>query len=326
VRRVTAVILTTIVIFTLLSGCTGTVLYDGGKMSIVCTIFPQYDWVCQILGDRADDYELTLLLSGRVDLHSFQPTVQDFARVSSCDLFIYVGGESEGWVEGALKEAANKDMVAINLLDTLGAVAKEEEILEGMIREEPKNGNNYQIGYDEHVWLSPGNAIIFCRAIAGVISLLDAGNAETYGSNLSGYIAKLEALDSQYRAAVEAAPASTLVFGDRFPFRYLTDDYGLIPFAAFPGCSAETEASFETFIFLANKMDELGLGYILVTESADRSVARAVIGNTREKNQQILVLNSMQSVSPDDMRNGATYISIMESNLNILREALGSRE
>ena len=344
-KRVTAIILTFLITATLLPGCTAPGTQSDGKTSIVCTIFPQYDWVKQILGDRADDFEITLLLSGRADMHSFQPTVQDFAKISSCDLLIYVGGESDAWVEQTLRDATNKNMLTVNLFERLGDAAKEEELLEGMTAGDADSGDDSlsgddshrggdshgdgdshsdddEIEYDEHVWLSLGNAVVFCRAIAEAISQLDADNTVAYNDNLNSYIVRLDALDSEYRAMVGSAPVKTLLFGDRFPFRYLTDDYGLVPFAAFPGCSAETEASFDTFIFLANKIDELGLAYVLVTESADRSVARAIIGITIEKNQKILVLDSMQSVSPDDIRNGTTYISIMESNLSILTEAL----
>jgi zinc transport system substrate-binding protein len=210
-------------------------------------------------------------------------------------------------------------MAVICLLDTLGAGAKEEEVLEGMQEEE---GEEEEGAYDEHVWLSLKNAQAFCTVITDALSSLDADHAAAYKSNLTSYNEKLSALDAEYQAAADAAPVKTLLFGDRFPFRYLVDDYGLAYHAAFPGCSAETEASFETIVFLADKVGELDLKTVIVLESSDQSIANTIIDNTAGKNQQILVLDSMQSVTESDVQNGATYLSIMESNLNVLKEAL----
>lgn len=320
---------------TILSGCNQKDSND--RISVVCTIFPQYDWVHRILGDKADNMDITVLLNSRVDLHSYQPSVDDIAKISACDLFIYVGGESDEWVDDVLKEATNKDMVVINLLDTLGDAVKAEEIIEGMEEEEhdhdsEKEGEEHvgeddhehedEDEYDEHVWLSLKNAQTFCTAIANALSSLDTDNTGTYQNNLAAYNQKLAALDSEYQTAVNAAPVKTLLFGDRFPFRYLADDYGLSYHAAFAGCSAETEASFETIIFLAGKVDELNLKNIMVTESSDQSIAKTIKNNTVEKNQQILVLDAMQSVASNDITNGTTYLSIMESNLDVLKEAL----
>jgi len=299
------------------------------KAGIVCTIFPQYDWVRAILGERAEDIGVALLLDNKIDLHNYQPTFDDIAKISTCDLFIYVGGESDGWVEDVLKEAANKDMIAINLLEALGDMAKPEEIIEGMEEEDDDDDDtgrdhDSEPEYDEHVWLSLRNARVLCAAIADALSALDADNAELYRSNLAAYIEKLSALDAEYQSAAKAAPARTLLFGDRFPFRYLADDYGLRYYAAFAGCSAETEASFETIVFLARKVDELNLKTIMVTESSDQAIAKTIRNNTAGKNQQILALDSMQSA--DGVKNGATYLSVMERNLSVLKEALRNGE
>ena len=313
-----------------LCGCTENTTKSYSKISIVCTIFPQYDWVRQILGDKANNMNLTLLLNSRIDLHNYQPSVEDIVKISDCDLFIYVGGESDGWVENALSQATNKNMIVINLLETLGGAAKIEELVEGM--EEDRHDEEQEDAgedehareaeYDEHVWLSLQNAQVFCAVITESLSSLDSGNAMTYKNNLAAYTEKLSALDFEYQAVVSAAPVKTLIFGDRFPFRYLVDDYGLDYFAAFVGCSAETEASFETIIFLAAKVDELNLKSIMVTESSDKRIAETVIRESKGSNQQILVLDAMQSVSSSDLANGATYLSVMESNLSILKEAL----
>jgi len=294
--------------------------WEDGKPSIVCSVFPQYDWTRQIIGDKADVFNMTLLQSSKIDLHNFQPSVDDMLIITTCDLFIHVGGESDKWVSDALKGATNPDMIVLNLLDTLGAGAKEEEIVEGM--EDDDDDDEDEFSYDEHVWLSLKNARIFCETIADILSTLDAQNAGIYKGNLDAYTAKLSALDAQYQSVVDAASVKTLLFGDRFPFRYLVDDYNLDYYAAFPGCSAETEASFKTIISLSDLVDELSLNTVMVTESADQSIAKTIISNTIAKNQQIIVLDAMQSITLDDVSRGITYLSIMESNLGALKESL----
>ena len=305
----------------LLSGCGGAPAANADRLSVVTTIFPEYDWVRQILGDKADGVDLTMLLDNGVDLHSYQPTADDMVKISTCDLFIYVGGESDEWVEDALAEAVNQDMVVIDLLDVLGDAVKEEEVVEGM-QDEDDEGGEEETEYDEHVWLSLRNAAVLCEEIAAQLGRLDAANADAYATNAAAYIEKLSALDRQYAAVVDAAPRKTLLFGDRFPFRYLTDDYGLDYYAAFVGCSAETEASFETVVFLANKVDELGLNTVLTIESSDGKLARTIIENTAAASARILQMDSMQSATARDVTSGATYLGAMENNLKVLKEAL----
>lgn len=294
-------------------------------LKIVTTIFPEYDWVREILGDNAAQAEVTLLLDDGVDLHSYQPTAEDILKISDCDLFIYVGGESDEWVEGALKEAVNKDMKVINLLEVLGDTVKEEEVIEGMEMEEAEEGEEEgeeEPEYDEHVWLSLKNAGIFSQVIADTLAEIDVENADTYQNNAAAYEQKLAALDGEYQAAVDAATQKTLLFGDRFPFRYLVDDYGLSYYAAFVGCSSETEASFETITFLAGKVDELGLNAVMTIEKSDQKIAKTIVENTGNKNAQILTLDAMQSTTIEDALNGTTYLSVMETNLTVLKEAL----
>ena len=268
--------------------------------------------------------DLTMLLDNGVDLHSYQPTADDIMKISDCDLFIYVGGESDAWVEDALKEAVNKDMKVINLLDVLGNSVKEEEVVEGMEaeEEEEEDGADEEPEYDEHVWLSLRNAKVLCKAIADYLAEIDTENADTYQDNEKAYADKLDELDKKYRETLDSASQKTLLFGDRFPFRYMVDDYGLSYYAAFVGCSAETEASFETITFLAGKTDELGLKNIMTIEKSDQKIAKTIIRNTKGKNQGILTLDSMQSTTSDDVKKGATYFSIMENNLNVLQKAL----
>ena len=474
---------------------------DETKLSIVTTIFPEYDWVREILGDKADNAEVTMLLDNGVDLHSYQPTADDIIKISDCDLFIYVGGESDGWVEDALKEATNKDMKVINLLEVLGDSVKEEETVEGMQEEdhdhdhshdeeitkddikdrtlsdfagewkslypyllngdldeycehkaeededssttkdtylekykvswqcdaekitisgntitftytdgktasaeytyagyqpklndegeissvryqfettsadapkyvqfndhghEPGEAEHFHIYFgndgldalmdsktnpffvkdaltvdeildelmgheheeekDEHVWLSLKNAEVLCVSIADALASIDPDNKDTYVANAAAYKDKLAALDGEYQKTVDGATYKTVLFGDRFPFRYLVDDYGLSYYAAFVGCSAETEASFETISFLAGKVDELKLPCVLTIEGAQHKIAETIVQNTAEKNQKVLTMDSMQSTTSKDVANGVTYLSVMEQNLAVLKEALG---
>ena len=291
---------------------------DGIK--IVTTIFPEYDWVRNITGS---DENITLLLDNGVDLHSYQPTAEDMLEISNCDLFIYVGGESDEWVDDALKSASNKNMKVVNLMEVLGDKAYEEELKEGMQGEEEEEEGEEEAEYDEHVWLSLKNAKVFVRKIADELKDLDPASADTFEKNASEYISKLNDLDSRYEEVTGKASVKTLLFGDRFPFRYMTEDYGLDYYAAFIGCSAETEASFETIAFLSAKADELGLKYIFTIDNSDQKIAKTIIDNTQTKDAQILVLNSMQSTDKAAIDNGADYLTIMEENLNVLSTALG---
>ncbi|MFR1480938.1 MAG: metal ABC transporter solute-binding protein, Zn/Mn family [Hydrogeniiclostridium mannosilyticum] len=505
-KKICSVILCLLMTAGILSGCgnNNTANHDiaatNEKLSIVTTIFPEYDWVWEIMGDQADNAEITMLLDNGVDLHSYQPTADDIIKISTCDMFIYVGGESDEWVEDALKEDTNKNMVVINLLDVLGDSVKTEELVEGMQESEHEHDHGGEIdtadiqdrtlsefagdwqsihpllvngdldeylehlaeedgddtttadtyrerytgswecdatsiaingstitftfadgstqsadytyaGYspvlsedgdissvryqfetdstdapryvqfndhghepgeaehfhvyfgnesfealmdgatnpffapgeldaegvlemlmghdheheeeaDEHVWLSLKNAEILCREIADQIAAIDPDNTESYSANAAAYIEKLSALDAQYQAAVDSAANKTVLFGDRFPFRYLVDDYGLDYYAAFVGCSAETEASFETITFLANKVDELGLSSVLTIEGAQHKIAETIVNNTAIKNQQVLTMDSMQATTSTDVENGANLLSVMESNLEVLKTAL----
>ena len=290
------------------------------KIRIVTTIFPEYDWVREILGDKADSAEITMLLDKGVDLHSYQPTADDLIKISDCDLFVYVGGESDGWVDDALKNATNKNRKVIHLLDALGDSVKEEETVEGMQEEEE---DHEEKEYDEHVWLSLKNAKTLVGAISESLQELDPDNKDTYAANADAYGQKLSALDAEYQKAVSAGTYKTLLFGDRFPFRYLVDDYGLSYYAAFAGCSAESEASFETVSFLARKVDEGKLPCVLTIEGKNHKIAETIVQNTAGKNQKILTMDSMQSTTSQDVARGTTYLSLMAKNLDVLKEALG---
>ncbi|WP_366509131.1 ZinT/AdcA family metal-binding protein [Ruminococcus sp.] len=485
--------------------------------SVVCTIFPEYDWVKEILGDHADNVELTYLLDSGVDLHNYQPTADDMMKISNCDLFVYVGGESDEWVEDALAAAANKDMKVINLMDVLGDSAKVEELKEGMqedehdhdhdhskevstfeddeVKDRPlsdwegdwqsayplvldgsldeawehksedgsmtaeeykdyytkgyksdynaisihndhikftdKNGkvteSDYKytgyfiqdwstgtraamyrfeaedknsgapvyiefndhiiepekaehfhirmsnesydaivdpegnwptffdaalspeevcdevIGhghsdedeeeeheheheegeeeYDEHVWLSLKNAKVLCAEIEKNLEAIDSANAADYKANLDSYVAKLDELDGKFKTLVDGSSVKALVFGDRFPFRYFVDDYGLDYYAAFIGCSAETEASFKTIAFLSNKIKELDCKTIFTLENSSKDIAESIINNSG-KTVDIAELNSLQSISKNDIAGGVSYISLMQKNYDVLAGVL----
>lgn len=304
---------------------------QGDKLKIVTTIFPEYDWTREILGDQSERAEVTMLLDNGVDLHSYQPTADDLIKIAECDLFIYVGGESDGWVESALASTSNPDRAVINLIDTLGDSVKLEEVVEGMQETEhdheededhAHDADEQEAETDEHVWLSLRNAQAVCQKIAEKLGEIDPEHEQAYTDNALAYIDQLAALDAKYQAAVDAANKKTLIFGDRFPFRYLTEDYGLDYYAAFVGCSAETEASFETIRFLAEKTDALGLSHVLTIENPNHKIAETVVANTSGKNQQVLSMDSMQSVTSKDVAAGATYLSIMEHNLDVLTQAL----
>ena len=326
---------------------------NSNKISIVCTTFPQYDWVKNILGEEAERFYVTLLLDNGVDMHSYQPAVKDIATAGSSDLFIYVGGESDTWVEDALKEAKNKDLKAINLMETLDNFVKEEEVVEGMQEERKSLGHSHEKSskekqeqtqkeshensqeingqkeaadeepeYDEHIWLSIRNAEIMVKNIEKAIEQLDSDNAKVYQNNAENYIKKLDTLDKQYANTIQNAKYKAILFGDRFPFRYMADDYDLKYYAAFAGCSEETMAGFETVTFLAKKADELRLPVILTIENSDGRIAEAVKSNTTKKNQKILAMNSLQSVTKEQIADGITYLQVMQENLSVLSEAL----
>ena len=325
----------------LLNVCVPAALAESRPVKIVTTIFPIYDWVREIAGTETD-MELTMLLDSGVDLHNYQPTAQDILKIAQCDLFIFVGGESDEWTEDVIATAQNKDMVVINLLEALGEDVKEEEIVEGMEHEhhhdEDEDHDEHdhdedhdehehhheeeEAEYDEHVWLSLRNAEKLVQVIADALCEIDADRAAAYRANAESYVEELNALDAAYEAIVSEAAYKTVLFGDRFPFRYMMDDYGLTYFAAFTGCSAETEASFQTILFLAQKLDELGLPAVLTIENPKTRMPETIVSSTQAKNQKILSMDSMQGVTAQEVQKGVTYLSVMENNLTILKEAL----
>lgn len=279
---------------------------DSG-LKIVTTIFPIYDWVKNITGESNAVY----LDENGIDLHSFEPTANDIIKLSDADIFIYIGGESDNWVENAVKSANNPDLTTLSLITVTGSL--EEETVEGM------ETDDEDAAADEHIWLSLKKAIAAVTAITDALCTLDKTNAETYAKNAEDYIVKLQTLDDKYTEAVNGSANKTLLFADRFPFRYMAEDYGIDYFAAFPGCSAESEASFETMSFLINKTKELSLPCVIRLEGSDGKLAETV---SKETNAKVVMMNSCQSVTKTDIAGGTTYLSVMEENLKVLTEAL----
>lgn len=308
-------------------GCKGNDLpVDDGKLKIVTTIFPEYDWVKQIAGD-SNNLDITFLMKNGGDLHSYSPSAEDILKISSCDMLVYVGGESDKWIEEILENSVNSNIKTINLMNVLGEKAKEEELVEGMEDDDHDDHDDHddddaELEYDEHVWLSLDNAQLFVKSITENLCAIDSENAGTYKANCERYLSQLDALDDEYEEVIENSKYKTLIFADRFPFRYLTDDYDLSYYAAFKGCSAETEASFETITFLANKADELNLPRILTIDGSDGKMAKTVVATSKNKNRMIYSLDSLQSVTDNEVQSGKTYIKAMESNLEILKKAL----
>lgn len=285
---------------------------DNGKLNIVATIFPQYDFVRQIGGDKVN---LSMLLPPGSEAHTFDPTVQDIQRIMDADIFIYVGGVSDSWIDDILDAVSTEKTEVISLMDITGAV--EEEITEGMDAEEE---NDDEVEYDEHVWTSPKNAIKICDYICEKMCSKDVENAPYFKENLNKYVKSLNELDANIRTITENASNKTLIFGDRFPFRYFTDEYGLDYYAAFPGCASDTEPSISTIAFLINKVKEEKIPVVFYIEFSNQSVADTICEGTGAKK---LLFHSCHNVSPEDFNAGITYLDLMTRNVENLREAIG---
>ncbi|MBP3654291.1 MAG: zinc ABC transporter substrate-binding protein [Oscillospiraceae bacterium] len=297
---------------------------DDGKLTIVTTIFPEYDWLRNLTAG-SENVEVQLLIDKGVDLHSYQPSVKDIVKISTCDVFIYTGGASDVWVEDALETAMNEDMLVIDLMELLEQhreLCTEEHDHEHDYEEHDHEEHDHEHTADEHIWLSLVNAGILCRELTEQLQVLDSENAELYASNYTAYAAEIEALDERYHETVKNAAHHNIVFGDRFPFAYLAEDYDLHCHAAYEGCSAETEVSFQTFAELAAELDELNLDYVVIIDDSDHRIADTVIASSADKSRTICTMQSMQAVSARQIRDGATYLGIMEENLSVLQQVL----
>jgi zinc transport system substrate-binding protein len=292
---------------------------DRGRedaVSVVTTIFPSYDFVREIAGDRVN---LSLLLPPGAESHSFEPTPRDIIQIQNSDIFIYVGGESEAWVERILDSIDSYKtgkLKVISLMDLVEVV--EEEIMEGM-QEEEEEEEGEGPEYDEHVWTSPRNAKLIVQGINEALCQADSANAALYRRNAEAYQAKLDELDSAFQTVVRGGRRRTIVFGDRFPFRYFADDYGLSYYAAFPGCSTETECSAATVAFLVDKIKDEGIPVIFHIELSNEKIADTISEATGAKK---LLLHACHNVSKRDMDRKVSYLELQRGNVERLKEAL----
>lgn len=317
-KRLLALLLTAAIAVSVFAGCSGGSgqKETDGTFKIITTIYPIYDWVRNI-ADGAENVEVSMLSNNGADMHSFQPTAEDMVNINTCDFFVYVGGESDRWVSDAVGKmtAGNPEKVNLSLVTLLGDKVKEEEEVEGMQEED---GSDEEPELDEHVWLSLRNASFLCEKLTGQLKTANAANAEKYDENSKVYIEKLNALDKSYTDSLKNTKYDTLLFGDRFPFRYLVDDYDISYYAAFAGCSAESEASFETVAFLSEKLRELQLPAVMTIDGSDQKLAKTIVETSESADTGILMLHSMQSKVADDV----DYLGVMQSNLEVLKEAL----
>ena len=279
--------------------------HDPNKLSIVATIFPQFDFARQISGDKA---EVTMLIPPGAESHSFEPTVSDITSISECDIFIYTGGESDTWIDSLLKNANNPQMSVISLVDCVD-----------LSEEHNHNEEHNHSHVDEHVWTSPVNAVKICETICSELQKKDTANSEYYKQNLENYKAELISLDAKFRSVVKNAKHDTFVFADRFPLTHFAHEYGLNHYAAFSGCSEDTEPSANAVATLVDKVREENLSAVLKIELSSDSIAQTIKNETGAK---ILTFYSCHNISKTDFDNGETYLSLMQKNTETLKIAL----
>ncbi len=333
-RRLCRLSLQRLALLSLLFLLTGCARDDrGDRLQVVTTVFPAYDWARELLAD-VEGVDLTVIVDNGVDLHSYQPSAKDIVQMSTCDVLIHIGGESDVWVQEVLDNAPDEQRTVINLMELLGDEAKELPHTENDENENDGDEHDHEHAhahdencehlYDEHVWLSLRNARAFCEAIADELCRRLPDAEETLRANALAYDGVLADLDSRFEELVAGAERSTILVGDRFPFLYLTEDYGLTYYAAFAGCEADTEASFETIVSLSEKVDELKLPCVLILDGSDGKLADTIISTAKSEGVETHTLHSMQSVTKKDAQAGVTYISEMEKNYETLKKALGA--
>lgn len=294
---------------------------DDGTVNIVCTAFPQYDWIRAIIGDD-ESFSLELLVDNGSDLHSYQPTVADRVEIAECDLLVSIGGESDAWVAEMLGES--HDARHVKLFDiegiTLREITAEGILSEHVHSEHEEHGEHHEHGsYDEHVWLSIENAIVSVEYLKNILIDLAPESAERLSRSANSYIVSLGSLAREYESLTKDLEAPRLIFADRFPFAYLTGELGIEFCAAFDGCSTENNADISTVTRLTEKADEWDAEYILVTETSDKRLAKSVISASASQSAEILVMDSMQSLTRARINGGDDYLSIMRKNLEVLR-------
>lgn len=304
--------LTAVILF--LYSCSSSVTEKEEGINIITTNFPSYDFSRQVAGGNA---EVNLLLPPGSDAHSFEPSPKDIINIQNSDLFIYTGGESDSWIDDILSTIDTSGTKIIKLMEVCETVV--EEIPEGMQAEEEENGHGEKDEYDEHVWTSPKNAVLITKAISESLCEIDAENTDIYKENADKYISRLEELDDEFESIVKTSSGNTLIFADRFPFRYFTEAYGLKYYAAFPGCAEETEPDIATVTFLINKVREERIPVVFYIEFSNHKLADAISAETGAK---AMLLHSCHNVTKEEFNSGITYLELMKNNAEALKEAL----
>ncbi len=312
-KKCLSLFLALILLLSSFAGCAFDQKPEDEGFHIVCTVFPIYDWVKELTHD-VPDLHVSLLLDNGEEMHGYQPSSHDIMDISTCDMLIMVGGESDAWIDEALAQAQNQETTVIKLMNIPNMTLHRDTIHE---HEEANHAP-----YDEHVWLSLQNALTACSYLANSLAAYDPAHRTVYEKNLNGYTKNLKVLDRQYTTLAAQAPAGLLVFCDRFPFRYLTADYGFSYIAASVGCSTDTEVDFDTVITLASAVSDHALPVVLVLDGGNTKLAKQVITESKQEHVKILTVHSMQSISKKNMDAGTSYLSLMEKNLSVLQKAL----
>lgn len=319
-KYIKLMVLTLVCSALILSGCSAKNPAEGkkdnGKINVVATIFPEYDFLRQIGGDKIN---LSMLLTPGAETHSFEPTPQDIIKIQESDLFVYVGGDSDEWVKGILDSIDSDNLKTVTLMDCV--TLKEEELKEGMTEEEEDEhgSEGEETEYDEHVWTSPVNAMAIVQKLCDNLCEEDPDNADYYKQNTSDYIAKLKDLDNEFKDLVADSKRKEIIVADRFPFRYFVDEYGLDYYAAFPGCSVDSDASPATVAFLTDKIKDDNIPVVFHIELSAGNICNSIARDTGARSEQ---LNAVHNITKDDFESGKTYLDLMEDNLKVLKEAL----
>lgn len=289
------------------------------KLNIVATIFPQYDFTRAIVGDKAN---LSMLVSPGSSVHSFEPSPADIIKVKNADVFIYIGGESDAWIDNILKSIDISKKKIIRLMDYVNTV--EEQTVEGMEHEKESESEGHdkkeEHEYDEHIWTSPKNAIKLIGAISDCLCEKDKTNAEFYRQNAQNYIDGIKKVDKDIASIIKNAPNKIIVVADKFPFRYFVDEYGLKYSAAFGGCSDQADASAATIAYMVDTVKKNKIPYVYYVELSNQNVAKSICEQTDSK---MLLLHSCHNVSREDFDSGVTYLSLMKQNAENLRKGFG---
>ena len=315
-KRLCAYLGTALLLLTLTASCSRPPeAAEDGRLRVVATVFPAYDFARSAGGDLA---EVELLLPPGAESHSYEPTPADILAVQECDLFLYLGGESDTWVDTILESVEPKGRV-LRMVDCVPLL--EEETVEGMETFEEGHGHDHGlgevVGYDEHVWTSPRNAAAVTRAVGAALGEIDPANAGVYAANAEGYAAELDALDRRFADFFAGVEDRTMVFGDRFPLRYFAEEFDIDYYAAFPGCSTQTEPSAATVAFLTDKVRQEHISTVWYIEFSNHLVADSI---AEAAGAETALFHTCHNISPEDLEAGATYASLMEGNLEALEQ------